>query len=242
MVISLPCAFVKKYNLQKSEELEVIESGSEIRIKTTNEISELNYVEMNDIDLLTNRIDLLYSCGIDQIHVKITDKESIAKLQKTITEKNLDYEIFFISEKSCILEAIKKIDSDQFDNLLRRVFLIMKQDNDLMKPTLEKLLNICNRIVYKCGYKSHTCSILVSNLIVALKQMIEFEDLAGLSERLYDLYYKYNENNSMDIKNYLSEIKDVSLKNIGLILVDTIDSLNLLTKKYVPTELSHINQ
>ncbi|PIO08961.1 hypothetical protein COT47_00490 [Candidatus Woesearchaeota archaeon CG08_land_8_20_14_0_20_43_7] len=118
----------------------------------------------------------------------------------------------------------------------------MKQDNDLMKPTLEKLLNICNRIVYKCGYKSHTCSILVSNLIVALKQMIEFEDLAGLSERLYDLYYKYNENNSMDIKNYLSEIKDVSLKNIGLILVDTIDSLNLLTKKYVPTELSHINQ
>src|SRR3989338_3538999 len=76
-VISLPLPWVRKYNIEKGAELELIERGREIIIKTNKDLQiDRIVININDLDEQSIKwtLSALHKFGYDEIEV-VSDKE-----------------------------------------------------------------------------------------------------------------------------------------------------------------------
>ena len=163
LIVSLPSNWVKQNGIKKGDELDVREEGKTLIIgvdKVTTNLTLTQDVSTLKPFLVTRFLARAYQKGYDRIHLTHNNPE----LLKTIQEKTLEligYEIIEQNGKHCLIQSISsKIELD-FDNSLRKAFLITKQmleacyeayrDGD--KPTLKNLylkdIEV-NRFTYFC--------------------------------------------------------------------------------------------
>ena len=194
MVVSIPKSFVDKYNLKKSEEVDVVEDNGQLKILTKNEITGKKSIEVEDTEFLSEQIDILYTCGFDQIRIKVTKKDSIDRLQKILAIADFDYELFVTGKNSCTLQSIRRIDAEQFDNVLRRIFYMLSMDEDIpnLKNQAARLIDTAIRMLHKKGYKNHNSTIFMSQLLMTLKLLAK-DDIPFIRD-IYSLFYNYKEN------------------------------------------------
>jgi len=171
MVVSLPSAWVKKYGVKKGEEVEVEESGKDIIISTDKSISvSKKYLDLSDLEPIINRsIIEAYKKGHDELEIKYETKTLFNRIQKVIAEL-IGFEVIKQSDKSCIIKSVSQPSTDEFDNILRRLFLILKRmgeeslagieknDKSLLLSVIDsdhnvnKFTNFCIRHINKRGY------------------------------------------------------------------------------------------
>ena len=230
MVISLPAAFVKKYNLKKSEEVELTEYGCEVRIRTDNQIGAITSIEVDSFESVGSYLDALYACGVDRIRIRLDDPSAAKKIQTILELYNLDYELVIPHNGSCVLEVIRKLDADQFENILRRVFHILTSsyDQNVLLPKASKLLNVCTRILHKNGYRDHNSTILMANLIFILRQLLAIEEAVKAFSFFSDAYYQFNKESLLRLKGFSDSLDNDAYKNLIRSFLDTIVSLHML--------------
>jgi len=191
LIISLPSNWIKKNDVKKGDELEVKEEGKNI-IVSKDDILQDNSItkDVTNFDpiLVNTFLVRAYQKGYDKIHLIHNNLEVLKKIQ-TKTLELIGYEIIEQNNKYCIIQSISSHIELDFDNSLRKAFIITKQMLEIAvkayqekdNPTLEGLqimdlevnrfCNFCLRQINKEQYvgveqaqQSHTLYYLIEIL------------------------------------------------------------------------------
>lgn len=139
MTISLPATWVKKYSLQHGDELQIDETGNALQLSTGNASNkrdiEIDATQMGDFT--KQDLSHLYILGFDQIVITNKTESTIKAVKERITDC-IGYEIIDQSEKSITIKSISSELEEEFDNILRKVFLIQKEMGESIYEALSK--------------------------------------------------------------------------------------------------------
>ncbi|MBS1267188.1 MAG: hypothetical protein MAG795_01160 [Candidatus Woesearchaeota archaeon] len=171
LVVSLPSKWVKKYNIKKGDNILLEEKGNQIIVGSKKSISsEKTSISIVDMDPMVKRIlGATYKAGYDLVDVEFEPKE-LEAAQEVIREEFIGFEVVYQGKNQFQIKKISSIDPDEFDTMLRRIFLIInqmaeqslealeKQDKGWLKTIsfmdkdVNKYADFCRRILNKYGY------------------------------------------------------------------------------------------
>ena len=171
MMVSLPSKWIKKNNLNKGDEINIIEKGNDLVI-TPEESKETKKEAVIDIQYLTETsiralIINAYRLGHDKIKISFKHKDTQKIIDKIIKSHLIGFEIIKKGESYCEIENITEPAKEQFDNILSKIFLNIDELFEITEKYLtgnkvefheteEKIMqygNFCRRILSKKSQK-----------------------------------------------------------------------------------------
>jgi phosphate uptake regulator len=249
LTITLPSEWVKRFNLSAGHEIDIIERDNGLYI-TTEKINSYKKAEFDisgmDIPTIWKYFMGVYREGYDEVIVKFNPNNEIESPYKFLTEHKLDLRFKKHREKRGIHEVLQgfvdrfigfeivehgkdfikikemgEVTSREFDNSLRRVFLLIQQMveetnsaidrqnfNELMHMhdvdiNLDKFHDYCIRILNKVGNKdSKKTALLFSTLYILELVGDEFKHIAF---HLIDEHLKIKSKNLKLLSSYIKE-------------------------------------
>ncbi len=191
LTITLPAEWLKKYHLKPGDVVEIEERDKSVVITTTRDFGiEKAELDISNLGILTNRaISGLYKKGCDEIKISYAEPKTAEKLYKVLNEL-IGFEIISQSSKECIVKEISKTTDEEFENILRRTFLLiklmgeelancLKNNKDLehipsMDTNVNKFANFCLRVLNKKGYKEFKKTSSIYFIITQLEHLGDF--------------------------------------------------------------------
>ncbi|MBS3127822.1 AbrB/MazE/SpoVT family DNA-binding domain-containing protein [Candidatus Woesearchaeota archaeon] len=183
-LVSLPRAWTKKYNIQKGDELDIEEESNKLIVSTEkNVILGTKEVDVTNLDRLTIIffIRSLYKIGYDEMTITFKNQVCLdlrnnkqVPVMEVITREvsRLNgVEIFTQKEGYCIIKTISEDSAKAFDNMLRRIFLLLEEtfreleegynkgDKTILQglqrkhDVITKFISYSERLLNKVGYK-----------------------------------------------------------------------------------------
>jgi phosphate uptake regulator len=185
LTISLPSKWTQRFNLKPGDELDVEEKGPHLLLKNKGEAD----ISTSNLDLsqlpkaIVNRYLIgAYKKGSDEINIAFSDYVEDLKTQekhKTINfiqevvDKLIGVEIIEQSKNSCKIKQITAVSEDEFDSVLRRIFLLLlslseealeiveknSKDTEITENkhnNIDKFVNYCIRLLNKKGHQEKT--------------------------------------------------------------------------------------
>ena len=242
-VVSLPLQWARKHNVKKGDEIEVEESGKKLSLILESKAE----VKTTTIDLVNNKttnyvkgiIINAYRKGYDEIIVNYTDESQKIEIVSSLDEI-LGLEIIEEKEKKLVLRNLTKVDSTQFDNLMRRAFLVLLSSAETsveeintstfhiekyydMNKTIRKLTNICKRILSQSQIYS-------DDMIYYYMIVREIEKISNE----YKYFLKYIQINNLKIEkstlDFLREINQLMRSFYDLFYKKDVSIINSLSK------------
>lgn len=138
--IYLPKKWVEKKGLNNGDEIDLIETDTGLvvgsHIKENKEIT----IELNE----TNRTDLrtilthVYRVGYNKITITNIGEKEYKKIKKVTNELLLGFEITDKQVDKCSIENLSEPREQKYEVLLRRIFLIIKETQDLVIKDFER--------------------------------------------------------------------------------------------------------
>src|SRR3989344_1967050 len=230
LIVSLPANWVKQNGIKKGDELDVSEEGKTLVIGADKVAT--NYSLTEDISklkpfLVTRFLGRVYQKGYDKVFLVHNSPELLKVIQEKMLEL-IGYEIIEQNDKTCLIQSISsKIELD-FDNSLRKAFLIVKQ-------MLETAYD-----AYKDGDKSTLENLYIKDIEVNrftyfLRRQINREQYvaAEREQQSHILYYLIE--NLEDLGDFFKKLA----KNLALTKKKNKDILNLLEMLRDQFELSY---
>jgi len=179
-VVSLPSKWVKKYGVKKGDELEVKDHATSIVFSTKKESeTKKTSTDITKADERTIRwlLSSLHKKGYDEIELFYDNPKKTKVIQELIKDLFVGFAIVYQGNKRCVLRAISHDENNEFDNILRRAWLVtislaegaieyikdgqQKHMKELimLEKTNNQLTNFCERTLNKTGYidYSKTC-------------------------------------------------------------------------------------
>lgn len=171
-LVSLPKKWCIANNVQKGDEIDVIEDGSKITITKENQAKKHLFMEVNSKDhetTLSRFIHAMYKKGVDEIKINIKKPEDINSIQQTLNNETVGYELIEQGRSFCTIKHIGG-SIEGFDKLLRRIITlqismceeiekaIKEKDLSLLKSTLvfeknnNRFTTLCRRYLNKKNY------------------------------------------------------------------------------------------
>lgn len=176
LTISLPRSFVTENNLKKGQEIDVIESenGLFISPQINKGRNSISIDVSNQREVIKKILGATYKSGYDQIKIKFSLFDELKEIKYSIQNQFAGYEIIKQEKDTLLIEKISEDDFQQFDNVLRRFFIIVNEmgseiqkaiENDnlewlqsasLIKYESDRLADYCRRAInlkFKSNYK-----------------------------------------------------------------------------------------
>jgi len=212
-VISLPSQWIKRYKVQKGEELEVEERDNSVLVTTNNTFEvgscEINVAETNR--MLGRTIGALYKAGYNDAKVIYETPEQLKTIENTLRKTCIGFEITNSGNNFVQISSLTKTVPEEFDNSLKRLFFTLEiMNQDLIKAIkakdeqllievinkddqVNKLADLCRRILNKGDIKT----ISNPNVVYYVVEQLE---------RIGDVYKKIAKRNIIcnesDLKNF----------------------------------------
>ena len=218
LTITLPSKWAKKFGIKAGDELDLIEQKKSILINPAKdaEVGEISVdVRGFTIQLLWRYIISSYRAGYDQIKVifeesakdhknlytafsyntfeYIQSKDHLLKLSQieaiqALVNRLIGIEIIDQKDNSCIIKEMSELSYKEFDNSLRRIFLIIKEmgshiqqslsgDKNGLKSIhmidthLDRFEDFCLRVLNKKGYVNFNKTSIVYSIIFLLEMI-----------------------------------------------------------------------
>ena len=127
LTVSLPTKWSKSQGIKKGDELEVEESGSEIRIKVLKEARPVKKcIELKELRRVgKSTITSSYRQGYDEIELLFTDPSYIRTIAELINKEITGFEIISHSKNSCVVKDITGHNKDELSVVLRRLWMLV---------------------------------------------------------------------------------------------------------------------
>jgi phosphate uptake regulator len=179
LTVSLPTAWVKRYNIAKGDELNIEEYEKELKITNEKE-SGPAVIEVNIRNLRRlgkSYITSSYRCGYDEIHASFEDEHYLETIQKLVSMEMTGFEIIRQGARQgtnyCVIKDLTGHTRDEFDNALRRMWLLAlelsrqslnalashdsgaMQNIQMIDYNINRLCNYCLRFLVKRGHASY---------------------------------------------------------------------------------------
>jgi phosphate uptake regulator len=190
LTVSLPLGWAKKFKLDSGDELEVEERGHDIVVSAgkSNSFSP-KQLDLTDLEPLVSRCFIsLYINGHDDVKFTFMNPETIKTVQKVCGEL-IGFEVIESGRNYCVVKEIAKESEQDFDVLLRRLFLLLKgifedgkialaekKDDSALGALaardleINKFSNFCLRFLNKKGHKDYSKTSNIYSVVVALEQ------------------------------------------------------------------------
>lgn len=193
MMVSLPSKWIKDQRLKKGDEIEIAESDSSLVITTSGkgELFLKKEIKIPGPAQYMNRlIEVPYIQGYDEIIIHFENAKVMDLIVKE-AEKLLGMEVVSQTAASCTLKNVAEAMEQEFENILRRLFLLIKsmaedsykaakeKDYEKLKniADLERMCNkyalFCLRMLNKYGYKSQKEEKFLFYTIAILEQLAD---------------------------------------------------------------------
>lgn len=141
--VYLPKKWVDQKGLKGGEEITVEETEDSITIRPEEIKKEAKTISITlesgkDLyKIYRNYIGALYREGYDIIKVKFDDSSVIPALQKTV-DTLYGFEIFDISDKSCVIKSVYKEDDIEVASHVNKMIHIIKSMQNIIKDDINK--------------------------------------------------------------------------------------------------------
>ena len=249
LTITLPSKWAKNFNVKAGDEIDISEKDNGLLL-TTERKNESLKTEINlanlDIPTIWKYFMSVYREGYDEVLVKFGPELILENPYKFFTNRNLDiihgkesvkktpiefiqdivgrfigYEIINYDKNSVVVKEMSSPSSKEFDNALRRIFLLLEQMAEEICETLQKnnikfLHNIpaidinvdkfhdyCIRILNKIGNKDSKKTALLFSTLYFLELIgDEFKNIAR------HLIYDFSKENYENLKEITESIKE----------------------------------
>ncbi len=140
LMVSLPIKWVRKYEIEKGEQLDVEEAGRKLIVSAEGDVertkTEINLID-EDYIYIWRVLSAAYISGYDEIKVNFDKLETLEWVQKLVTETLVGFEIVKQKSDYCIIRNISGNKMDEFDSVLRRIFLVLVQASEVFMNYLE---------------------------------------------------------------------------------------------------------
>ncbi|MBN2422295.1 phosphate uptake regulator PhoU [Candidatus Woesearchaeota archaeon] len=220
-VVTLPAKWMKKNNLKKGDELEIVENKNNLLIfSQKKEVIKSIEFSIDSTNLFMERLIFVrYTRGYDIIKIRYNDSGILTKIEK-ILEELIGFEIIEQGENYCIIKNVAKEIEVEFENILRRLFLIILEQSEksleyLKASQIDKLNNLvnlerisnkyvyfCERIINKQQFNSNLPNTEVYTITWTLEQISDiFTNICNyfiqakeslISEDIINLYESVN--------------------------------------------------
>jgi len=175
LVLSIPQKWCQKFDIKKGDELDIDEQDKKLVIRNMKEI----YFDKADLDItgldmsILRHIASLYKRGVDEINVTFDCEDYVQKVQGAISKEFVGYEVVKQGKNFCTIKNIARGFGEEFDALLRRTFIVVKEMGEEMYKALKKkefsrlkniqlieetnnrFTTILRRAINKDGYKDY---------------------------------------------------------------------------------------
>lgn len=197
LTITLPVKWTEKFHLKKGDEIEVDENGSSLIVTTKAESSETKKVIKADEIFTKNDLSHLYQLGYDELEIEL-GKGTLEEIKERLPNC-MGFEIVDQKNNKIFIKSIASTLESEFDNLLRKSFLVTdemgkeiietleKKKFDRLKETknLEALNNkytdICTRILNKRGYSNEKRTMQMYEIVKNIERIAdELRDLCDI--------------------------------------------------------------
>jgi len=244
-LVSLPKQWISRYGIHKGEQVEVQDLGKTIAI-TTQKSTDSKAVELDVSGLDQSLKDILYALykvGYHEVTLHYTDPLLPEKIQAVIQNEMIGFEIIEQRNSHCTIRSIAGVYEAEFDNIIRRTFLLLKSmatelvecmEQGNMTPIknikLQELNNnkytaFCRRILHQKGYAE-------------LKKVIPTYLIVEHVEKVAD-EYKY-------LCDFFMDSKGKAIKNISPTIIALFKEANLYMEKcyqlYYKFDLKDMNE
>ncbi|MCX6709592.1 MAG: AbrB/MazE/SpoVT family DNA-binding domain-containing protein [Candidatus Woesearchaeota archaeon] len=221
LVVSIPSALAKKYGLLKGQEIEVEEQGSKIVINLGNSTSiEKKSIKISGMSEMLGRVvGALYKAGYDEIEIEFSSSDELKEIQRTLNRTCIGFEIVRQGDTTLTTREISKLEPEQFEAVLRRLFLFLLTSADdslksasplnidglknikLRDDNLNRFADFCRRVINKNGCPGFKRTAPIYFITEELEKIGDsYKDLAehlaenktSLSKKTLNLYGEIN--------------------------------------------------
>jgi len=192
MTISLPASWIKKFNLKVGDELNIDEVGNKIEISTEKAMGErkieLDYTKIGKF--VKSDLSHIYVLGYDEVVIHFKNEETLKRIQEVVPVC-IGYEIVEQSEDKIIIKSISSALEEEFDNILRKTFLMLKEMSENVHDALKnrefarlkqirqmesinnKFTNFLKRVLSKKGYSVQGRTLPAYDMIQNLERVAD---------------------------------------------------------------------
>lgn len=265
LVVSLPTEWVKRFNVNKGDEVDLKEFNDGLIISPINELSAVKSIRINIANLNERVIrwylSALHKSGYDEIEINYLDKDQLKLIYELMKNLFTGFNIISETKNVVVLKSISKENKDEFDAALRRSFRItismgaeliacLKPQNDKLDSNKLELIkekellnnqltNFCERLVNKHRFEN---SAFLYTIIWNLEKICDNYKyiINELEKRNTTLKtYPHISKELLDIfelaNNYLEQYYDL-LFNFNITKLNAIDE----NKKQIMTKISSL--
>jgi len=172
LIISLPSNWIKQNNVNRGDELDIKENNKTLAITASNHVSNKSLTQnISGLEpaLVKTFLARIYQKGYDKAYLVHNNINLLKKIQDKTLEL-IGYEIIEQNNKYCLIQSISSHIELDFDNSLRKAFVLAKQmldtaikaykDNDpdalaglsIMDLEVNRLCYFCLRQINKEQY------------------------------------------------------------------------------------------
>jgi phosphate uptake regulator len=190
MTISLPASWIKQMELSEGAEINLEEDGNRIII-SSGKSEEKKTVEYNIKEKgVFTKSDLshLYILGYDEIIIKYNDKQVLKDIKDRLPDC-IGLEIIDQQNGKVVIKGITSALEEEFDNILRKVFIILKDQAEEVYTSLKegrfsdleelremeainnKFTSFLLRLIVKKGYKDFSRNCQAYDMIQNLERI-----------------------------------------------------------------------
>ena len=279
LVVSLPSKWAKKYGVLKGDTVFVEEEDKMLLVKTSKSI-DIKKVQLSlkgPDEFIKRSIDVAYKKGVDELSMSFETPKS-KKVVEEVLNSTMGFEIISQGEKTCTVKSVAKAVESEFDNILRRVFLTLLSMADesydaasksqfsrlasigSSDQTINKLTNICKRVLNKKGYKDQKSNNYVYCIVWEIERIgDEYKDICNwlasakkskISKSIlqvyketneflrdfYNLFYKFDSDRGIELtnrkKSIIKKCNELIPKSSGADSVIIHHLTNIVTSAY----------
>lgn len=150
LMVSLPSAWVKKYNIKKSQEVNLEVEGNRLLISTERvDESKSTTLNVSKLDKMMLRyLVSLYKKGYDEVHVTFDKPELISQIQAAIGKEAVGYEIMEQGKRSLVIKNISETLTDYNGTFRRTVRLLVSMAEECETALRAKDYSILNNVAF----------------------------------------------------------------------------------------------
>ena len=255
MTVSLPIKWIKNNNLNNGEEINIEEKENKLILSSSKSISDkiikIDLSKMNE-RVIRWSLSSLHKKGYDEIEIIFDSPKTLIILEDLTKNLFTGFVIIEQTSKRCVLKSISADSQSEFNNILRRAFLVCLSlaDNSLesienteeLKTllTLEKsnnqLTNFCERLINKGLYQKPKLSHFTYVIVWNLEKVCD--DYKDMCEKIIKEEIKLNK----ETLNYYQQTNSLVREYYELFFKFNFESLNKLTEKAKKISLAIMNK
>ncbi len=226
-MVTLPIDWVKEHKLEIKRVIEMNLVGETIILSQIKNDPERIVLDASIVTYSLGRIiQIWYKKGIDEIKIMNITPREMNKMNTLIEQRCMGFALISQDKDHCIIKDITKESTEDFNTLLRRVFLIIlqmteeedKENIENLDKNLNKITAYCHRLLIKKGYHEFQNIIYYARLCSELehfgdsykrqferKKRMTKEEISLIKD-LYALFYKFKVESADQIQKRIHDL------------------------------------